>query len=183
MSHGRWPGVPACMLMAVVCAAQPRASEDVFATFPKPAPAKNLLFYIQRNKNANTIVYEARLDDRGRLEAEDPVKVTWIRYEEGGKREGISLLEATVAYGVKHRGSERGVASMDFVASDRYPFKVTVGDKGQAEARMRIDGHDARLHHVEINAEEGTFWPRIKHVDIHGTDLRTGAPVVERFIP
>lgn len=183
MSPGRWPALAAGILAACVCMAQPRASEDVFATFPKPAPAKNLLFYIQRNKNANTIVYEARLDAGGRLEPEDPVTVTWIRYEEGGRRDDISLLEATVAYGVKHRGNERGMARMNFVASDRYPFTVILGDHGQAEARMRIDGHDARLHHVEISAEEGTFWPRIKHVDIHGTDLTTGAPLMERFIP
>lgn len=183
MSLGRWPGVLAGLALALFCMAQPRAKDDVFATFPKPTPARELLFYIQRNKNANTIVYEARLDATGQLASKDPVQVTWIRYTEGGKREDISLLESTVAYGVKHRGNDRGTARMAFVASDRYPFTVAVGEHGQAEARMMINGRHARLHHVEINAVEGTFWPKVTHVDIHGTDLRTGAPVMERYIP
>jgi hypothetical protein len=88
-----------------------------------------------------------------------------------------------VAYGVKHRGTELGVARMNFVASDRYPFTVSIGDHGQAEARMTINGRAARLHHVEINAEEGAFWPKVTHVDIHGIDLANGQPVVERYIP
>lgn len=183
MSRGRATALCATLLIAVLVGAQPRASEGVFAAFPKPAPAKDLLFYIQRNKNANTIVYEARLDALGRLSEKDPVQVNWIRHTEGGIREGISLLEGTVAYGVKHRGTERGVAYMDFVASDRYPFTVSIDHQGQAEARMTINGRPARLHHVEINAVEGAFWPKVTHVDIHGTDLGTGQPVVERYIP
>lgn len=183
MSRGRATALCASLLIAVWVCAQPRASEGVFATFPKPSPTKDLLFYIQRNKNANTIVYEARMDASGRLSAKDPVRVNWIRHTEGGVREEISMLEATVAYGVKHRGTEGGVARMNFVASDRYPFTVLIDDQGQAEARITLNGRPARLHHVEINAEEGAFWPKVTHIDIHGTDLATGRTVVERYIP
>ncbi|MBL0036007.1 MAG: DUF4833 domain-containing protein, partial [Flavobacteriales bacterium] len=56
----------------------------VFATFPAPPASKDLLFYIQRNKNANTIVYEANRDATGKLVSDDPVKVNWIRHTERG---------------------------------------------------------------------------------------------------
>ena len=183
MSRGRATALSASLLIAVWVSAQPHASEGVFAAFPKPAPTKDLLFYIQRNKNANTIVYEACMDASGRLSAKEPVRVNWIRHTEGGGREEISMLEANMAYVVKHRGTEHGVAQMNFVASDRYPFSVLIDDRGQAEARITLNGRPARLHHVEINAEEGTFRPKVTHADIHGTDLATGRPVVERYIP
>ncbi len=177
-----------CLMLAVagslVLAAQPKQRDpSVFDSFPVPPASKNLLFYIQRNKNANTIVYEARFNEQGQLAAKNPVDVNWIRHTEGGKREAISLLEANLAYGVKHRGTEEGVAKMAFVASARYPFRVEVGANGQAEARMMINGRYARLHHVEIQADESAIWPKIRYVDIHGIDLGTGLAIEERYIP
>lgn len=177
-----------CVMLAMagsaVLFAQPKERDpSVFDGFPVPPASKNLLFYIQRNKNANTIVYEARFDAQGHLAAKDPVDVTWIRHTEGGKREPISLLEANLAYGVKHRTTDEGVAQMAFVASARHPFRVEVGVNGQAEARMMINGRYARLHHVEIQADESAIWPKIQYVDIHGIDLVTGQAIEERYIP
>jgi hypothetical protein len=169
---------------SVVLSAQPKERDpSVFDSFPVPPASKNLLFYIQRNKNANTIVYEARFDAQGQLAMKNPVDVNWIRHTEGGKREPISLLETNLAYGVKHRSTDAGVAKMAFVASARHPFRVEVGANGQAEARMMINGRYARLHHVEIHADESALWPKIQYVDIHGIDLLTGLSIEERYIP
>ncbi len=177
-------GLLLAMVGSVLLSAQPKERvPSVFDGFPVPPSSKNLLFYIQRNKNANTIVYEARFDGQGQLAMKDPVDVNWIRHTEGGKREPISLLETNLAYGVKHRSSEAGVAQMAFVASARHPFRVEVGANGQAEARMMINGRYARLHHVEIQADESAIWPKILYVDIHGIDLVTGLAIAERYIP
>ena len=51
-----------CLMLAVVgqlfLFAQPMdPAPSVFDGFPIPPASKNLLFYIQRNKNANTILY------------------------------------------------------------------------------------------------------------------------------
>ncbi|MFT3885752.1 MAG: DUF4833 domain-containing protein [Flavobacteriales bacterium] len=156
---------------------------SVFDAFPVPPASKTLLFYIQRNKNENAIVYEARLEADGKLAAKDPVRVQWVRYTEGGKREPLSLLEANVAYGVKHKGNLNDHARMVFVASDKYPFNVVVDATGQAQARMMINGRYARLQHIRIQAQETSFWPKIKYVDIFGTDVMNGEAVQERYIP
>lgn len=177
------------LLLATVLApffalAQPKAdTPSVFDGFPVPPPSKELLFYLQRNKNANAIVYEARMDAHGQLMAKDPVAVHWIRYTDGGKRERISVFEDKWAYGVRHIRSEKGVARMKFVASNKYPFRVEVGKDGQAEARMLINGRYARLRHVEIQAKESSFLPKVLHVDLYGTVVGSGEEIHERILP
>jgi len=156
---------------------------SVFDGFPAPPATKELLFYIQRNKNANTIVYEARLDTHGKLMEKDPVTVNWIRYTNGGKRERISVFEDNWAYGVRHTSTEKSVARMKFVASNKYPFRVEMGKDGQAEARMLINGRYARLRHVEIQAKESSFLPKVLHVDLYGTVVGTGEEIHERVVP
>ena len=163
---------------------QPSAEAiSVFDGFPVPPASKELLFYIQRNKNANTIVYEARMDAQGHLMAKDPVAVNWIRYTNGGKRERISVFEDNWAYGVRHIRTEKGVARMRFVASNKYPFRVEIGKDGQAEARMLINGRYARLRNVEIQAKESSFLPKVLHVDLYGTVVGTGEEIHERVVP
>jgi hypothetical protein len=165
--------------------AQPSAppAGSVFATFPVPPPSKDLLFYIQRNKNANTIVYEAVRDANGRLAAKEPVRVTWIRYSEGGLREPLNLMERTIAYGVNHQHTKDGMATLKFVASDRYPFIVQIRPGGQAEAWVTLQGRMAKLHHIYVQAVEGSWRPKIAYIDIHGTDVITGKPLMEQLIP
>jgi hypothetical protein len=167
------------------CPAQPPPAPagSVFATFPVPAQTKDLLFYIQRNKNANTIMYEAQRGPNGQLDAEDPVTVTWVRHTEGGRREPLNLMERTIAYGVNHKHTQNGMATMKFVASDKYPFIVQIRPGGQAEAWVMLKGRMARLHHVYVQADDNAWRPKVAWVDLHGTDIATGAPITERYVP
>ena len=44
----------------------------------------NLLFYIQRNINNNTVVYTLNKDKNGCVNQELPLRVYWLIYKEGG---------------------------------------------------------------------------------------------------
>ncbi len=175
---------PLLLLPFALCAQPPSPPNgSVFAGFPVPPPSKDLLFYIQRNKNANTIVYEAQRDASGQLDAREPVRVHWIRHTDGGRQEPLNLMERTIAYGVNHRHTRDGMATMKFVASDKYPFMVQVRPGGQAEAWLVLKGRMARLHCVLVQADENAWRPKVAWVDLYGTDVVTGAPIIERYIP
>ena len=75
--------------------------------FPVPNNVPGLLFYIQRDPNANTICYQLNMDERGRLSEKDPVNAFWIRYTDGGIRRDLNYLQRKFAYGinVKETGS------------------------------------------------------------------------------
>lgn len=161
----------------------PEVGGSLYDSYPVPPETSRLLFYIQRDKNTNTIAYEAVLDAHGKLAASDPVHVHWWRFAEDGQSEELSSIESRFAYGVKHRGTTEGRASMGFVATNKYGFTVTVLPNGQAIALMRIDGKVARLRTIRVQANDHSWWPKIRYVDIIGSDVTTGAPVTERYIP
>lgn len=185
MTVGRSFAAALVLLTASAACAQPKADPppSVFDTFPVPPPSKTLLFYVQRNKNANTIVYEANRDADGRFVAKEPVRAQWIRHTDGGKREPLGVFESNMAYGVRVNGITDGRPDMRFVASQRFPFTVWTTADGQAEARMMIGGRYARLDHVEVQAVEGSWLPKVAYVDLIGIDLVTHARVTERYIP
>jgi len=69
--------------------------------YPVPNKTKELLFYIQRNHNSNTIVYNANFDNVGNLIDHKPIDVFWIRYDEQGQRMELRTIEKMFAYGVE----------------------------------------------------------------------------------
>lgn len=60
--------------------------------FPEPANV-NKLFYIQRDPNTNTLIYELNTNDAGELDTDNPLHVYWIRYAEKGQREELSYIQ------------------------------------------------------------------------------------------
>jgi hypothetical protein len=56
------------------------------------AENKNL-FKIERNKNANIIVYDIRLNPDGSINKKNPIDAYWILYAKQGQREEITAFE------------------------------------------------------------------------------------------
>src|SRR4051812_12142816 len=69
-------------------------------TYPVPPSNDNSLFYIQRSKNTNAIVYEMNRNTEGKMNMEDPVRIYWIRYTTDSTTEDLSLIQRKYAYGV-----------------------------------------------------------------------------------
>ena len=74
--------------------------EDVFIGHTVPDDA-NVMFYIQKNTNPNTIVYAMRLGADGKMDPNEPMEVFWRRYQEDGARKKLAWLEKTFAFDFK----------------------------------------------------------------------------------
>src|SRR5688572_642291 len=61
------------------------------------------LFFIERNKNANIVVYEANLAADGLFDAKNPVHAYWLMKAEKGQREELNKIEREMAYGYSVR--------------------------------------------------------------------------------
>ena len=154
--------------------------------FPVPAPSPTRLFYIQRSTNINTIIYDANLLPNRKLNPQQPVSVYWIRYAEGSVRKDLSYIQQTLAYGVDFKPvpNEAGSYEVVVVSYKKRKIKVSLDAKGNPTAIININGKPQQFHHVFVQVEEtGRLIPKILYVDIFGRDLKTGAEVVERFIP
>ena len=155
-------------------------------TYTKPPKTSNLLFYIQRSLNRNTIAYELNTDDKNVLDLDDPIHPYWIRYESGGHRRELSYIEKKFAYGIKTKlvNQQSQNYKLSLVS---YPVNMELkksGDEQNFKVFITVNNKLIELEMIYFKAEGGTFWnPNIKYIDIYGTEVKTKLAVKERIIP
>ncbi len=159
----------------------------VSKVYPIPPVNENSLFYIQRSKNTNAIVYEANRMPDGKINTEDPVKIYWIRYSSDSTKEDLTLIQRKYAYGVNAR-SYNGLKNsfvIQFVAyKKRNIFLLPSSNGKRYSAYININGKLAELKKIFISTSGGSFWfPTIDYVEITGKDPGSQLMLVERFKP
>ena len=70
----------------------PGSDKSANVVYPTPPASSERLFYVQRTPNANTIVYDLNLNSDGKLNAEQPVKVYWLKYAEKGQKTYLAVM-------------------------------------------------------------------------------------------
>jgi hypothetical protein len=153
---------------------------------PAPAPAPvtcgTELFRIARSTNANELVYAAQLDASGRLDPDDPLVVYWLMNAEDGHREGLNILEKTLAYGFSTDQISGGVFRVVLKAKKDRPVLLGIS-RGCPTALIQIGGRSAQLRRIFVQTSSGGVIPGVAHVDLVGLDPQTGHEVKERIFP
>ena len=146
-------------------------------------PATQPLFVMARSTNANVVHYDAQLTANGELDPEEPVIAYWIMLAEDGHREELTWIEKQKAYGftVARDPAGNGYTLTMAAVPDR---KMTVRKAGgAARAELVIDGHQAAVERIFVEATSGMFGPKVKYVELSGKDLETGQERTERILP
>jgi phosphatidylglycerophosphate synthase len=152
-------------------------------TFPVPKGNKNQLFYLQRTPNENTIVCELNYLKSGQLDAENPVHVFWIRYQDAGKKVELSFLQRTFAYGIKSKPIGDGKYELRFVSYKKTPLYLI---KSQADNKYHVYTNVGQkeivLNRIFIKINPGgSFWsPNVEYIEYKGTDPASGKEILER---
>jgi hypothetical protein len=151
--------------------------------FPDPANVSKL-FYIQRDPNTNTLIYELNTDDAGQLDTDNPLHVYWIRYADKGQKEELSYIQRKFAYGVNVKATKKDEYDVRFVAYKKMPLNLTKSADGKYHIFATIANKQAILNRIFVKVEGGSFWiPNIVYVELKGTDPVTGKEIMERFKP
>jgi hypothetical protein len=159
-------------------------SGNIPADYPKPETNGTRLFYIQRNYNKNTVMYDANFDKSGTLDNTKPINVYWIRYEEGGRTMGLRAFEKRLAYGVKCNKSD-GLANqfkVKLVAYDKREFLLKQEGAYKANLYGVISKKQAKLDCMYIFADNSGVLPDVKYVELFGTEVGTGKKVYEKVV-
>lgn len=154
-------------------------------TLSAPAASPHQLFYLQRSKDANTVIYEANLTNDRKLDASKPVQVYWMRYAERGQREDLSPVQWRMAYGYQHKpsSSESGAYDISLNAFRERPLHVAY-HRGKPVAMTLINGQRACLQKVFVQVDpKAHLIPRVQFIELYGADATTGQPVYERIVP
>lgn len=150
--------------------------------FPVPPYTKKSLFYIHRNLNNHSVVYEVNLTEKGGINPDNPFKIYWIRYGEKNKYKELNYMERTFAYGLKAEPLKNGRIRAAFVAKKERTIDVFIDDKGQATALMNIDNKISKLVKIFVQVAEDGWWPKVAYVEFFGTDFKTNLPTYEKLL-
>jgi len=154
----------------------------VFAQAEEEDTVVHRLFHIERNKNANIVVYDALADADGNLIKKDPVIVYWLKLAEDGERKKLKSIERRMAYGFKIEEREGNLLELKMKADiGRNLWVKSVDDV--YKAFMEIDGHQAVVEKIFIFATEGGLIPSVDYIELFGVDVETGEECYEKFLP
>ena len=151
--------------------------------FPVPTGVANQLFYLQRDPNINTVIYQLNVNNAGKVDEDEPVHVFWIRYGEHGERKDLNFIQRKFAYGLsaKKTGADKYV--LKFAAYDKVPFYLQKTSTDNAfHVVTVINNKQIVINRVYLRIEGGTFWvPNVKYIEVKGWNAATREPVVERL--
>ena len=155
--------------------------------YPVPTPKENGLFFIQRSKNTNAIVYDANVKPDGSLDPERPVDIYWIRYTTDSTTAPLTYVQDKFAYGVKATPYP-GKPGQYVLHFNAYPKKqvylLRKPDGQHYGAYMMINGRYAELKRVFLQINGGTFWfPNVEYIEIIGRDMATQQLISDHFKP
>jgi hypothetical protein len=151
--------------------------------FPTPNVPK--LFYIQRDPNTNTIIYDLQTDKTGSINKEEPVHVYWIKYNEHGQKEELNFIQRKFAYGINTKPVGNDKFDVRIAAYKKYPLVLRKWENdNKYHIFANIDKKEAIVNKIFIRIDGGTFWfPNVLYIEVRGTDPATGKEIAERFKP
>ncbi|MDF1864229.1 MAG: DUF4833 domain-containing protein [Saprospiraceae bacterium] len=153
--------------------------------FPKLEKRKKSLFFLQRNMNENTIVYDLNCLEDGTVNPKNPIDVYWMRYpgDKAPYRREITWIEKKFAYGYNSKQSKDGDGfEVELVSDDKRKIYLKRNTNGRYEPYMNINGKSCRLTNLYVYADLTNWWSDVIHVDIYGVDTLSGQEEYERFV-
>jgi hypothetical protein len=155
-----------------------------FSGFPPnyPVPASGqTLFYIQRNVNKNTIVYDLNFLEDGSLNRVKPLNVYWIMYENRGEKKNINFLQRKLAYGYNVTKNEGSELEIQLVSYKKRRIYITMNEEGEHKAYMLINGTTALLKNIFVYANESGAFPSVEYVEMFGVNEAEDKVVYEKI--
>ena len=151
--------------------------------YPTPASTSELLFYIQRNQNENTVIYEINRDKSGYVNLELPMVAYWKQYTMGGKIKGLNYIQNKLAYGYTSKIITPDAIQFNFVSYKDINFYV-VKEEGSKNYRVscKINNRNSILKNIYVYAHELGVFPDVKFIELYGEELETGFPVYQKIL-
>ena len=145
---------------------------------------ENMMFYIQKNTNPNTVVYALKLGNDGKINPKTPMEVFWRRYQEDGRKKKLKWLEKTFAFDFKVSAVKNKTNTYVFslVAIKGKKLYVTQDKKGNPKVFMKINGKTARLERIYVMVDDSKRIQSVLSMELFGKDFKTGKLIYEKIV-
>lgn len=158
-----------------------------YDSLPVPPQNKNMLFYLQRTLDKNTVIYEVNYESNGQINRKKPVKAYWLDYDNGWTASPLTRAQTMFAYGIEseptHAGSK--VFRINLVSYKKIKMYLKPGGKSKTyETHIILRGRNYLLTNIFVNIIGGTYLrPSVSYIELRGKDLLTGEMMLERIKP
>jgi hypothetical protein len=148
--------------------------------YPIPEDIDDLLFYIQRNHNLNTIIYKINRDQNQLINESQPLCIQWIRYDDNGEIKELSFMQNKLAYGCQFTKINNHSYKFHFVSYPSMIFYLGPKDNGYAVFYKNMDKL-IQLSNVYVHADEFGLFPDVKFIELYGTQVENGQSVIQKI--
>lgn len=146
-------------------------------------PHREALFYIERNKNANIVQYDAQLEPNGLLNSKQPVVAYWVRLAEQGQVKELSWVQNKFAYGFKAKpNKDENTVELQMVAIPDRTIMVRSVD-GDYRAIADINGVECYVDKLFIHATGEGISTTVSYIELYGISVNNNEEQYERFKP
>lgn len=131
-----------------------------------------LLFYIQRNQNLNTVIYEINMHAGGLLNLNEPIKVSWINFEKDGSQvvNELNYIQKKLAYGYQFKVISNDLISFKFVSYDSLTFYLAKNNCGRFRVFAHFENINIEIKMIYIYAEDFGVFPQVKFAEFFGSN-------------
>ena len=154
-------------------------------SYPVPAANKNMLFYLQRTFNKNTIVFELNWLKNNTLNLANPVNTYWIRYEENSQKADLTKIQQML-FGLKCIPINNSNSSFLLVNKkiEKLKIKLEKSNAGDYKAFMNINNQKSELERVFIKTEENSIGlsVNVKYIEVSGISTENRKQNTERIL-
>ena len=170
------------VLLLVLASYSVIAQEIKTKQLPTPK-GKDLLFFLQRTPDANTVIYEMNYKSDGSVDCESPVKGSWIRYAENGKAKELTPLEKKFGYGVKCKSLGKDAFEIRLAAYQKMALYLLKSEEDQKyRVYIKEGGKNLLLKRVFVKVNGGSFWfPKVIYIDLFTTNTEDGMEILKRI--
>jgi len=148
--------------------------------YPVPRNINNLLFFIQRNLNKNTIVYTLNYNPDGFLNESFPMNVFWIKYTEGGIKTDLNCLQ-TKAFGYTSKKIDNHTFEFTMDSHKKLKFFIAKNEQNEYKIISKVNNIDARLTNIYVFANEFGLFPKMEYIELYGEYLHNDLPCYEKI--
>lgn len=181
----------AAILLMLTCVADGRefnSEISILDQIPRVRPEyrvpddPNMLFYVERSSNSNTVVYAANLDAHGAIDAKSPIAAFWRWFNVDGHKKDLNFFERMMAYGVQMNPPvHNGQVTFKIAALPERTLTLDMDSDGHREVLIQIGGHAVKLAYVYLQVVDGIV-PSVPALDIFGIDKTSGKAIQEHMI-
>lgn len=142
------------------------------------------LFYIERSRDPDLVIYTLNTDESGRIIPQDPIKVYWYRKSAGNKTEPLTKIQKKLAYGIKIIRQHNNEIEFYLAAYPDQIFIIKLKGLYPYSVYTKIENENFMVSKIYIEFSGGTFWlPVVGRIDLYGYIAENREPKTYSLYP